>query len=53
MHFFELRLERLPQLHLDNREIIAVRLVRPDELRGMSLTGPVAAYLAGLPPTGV
>ncbi len=49
VHFFELRLRRLPQLKLDNREIIDARLVLPDELRGMPLTGPVAAYLAGLP----
>jgi len=49
VHFFELRLNRLPQLKLDNREIVAARLVLPHELRGMPLTGPVAAYLAGLP----
>jgi 8-oxo-dGTP diphosphatase len=45
VHFFELRLDRLPELQLDNREIIAARLVSPEELRGMRLTGPVAAYL--------
>jgi 8-oxo-dGTP diphosphatase len=49
VHFFELRLNRLPQLKLDNREIVAARLVLPDELRDLPLTGPVAAYLAGLP----
>jgi 8-oxo-dGTP pyrophosphatase MutT (NUDIX family) len=49
VHFFELRLDRLPELQLDNREIIAARLVLPDELRGMRLTGPVAAYLGGPP----
>jgi 8-oxo-dGTP pyrophosphatase MutT (NUDIX family) len=49
VHFFKLRLNRLPQLKLDNCEIIAARLVLPDELRGLQLTGPVAAYLAGLP----
>jgi 8-oxo-dGTP diphosphatase len=48
VHFFELRLDRLPKLQLDNREIIAARLVLPGELRGMRLTGPVAAYLGGL-----
>jgi 8-oxo-dGTP diphosphatase len=48
VHFFELRLDRLPELQLDNREIIAARLVLPEELRGMRLTGPVAAYLGGL-----
>jgi 8-oxo-dGTP diphosphatase len=47
VHFFELRLDRLPELHLDNREIIAARLVSPEDLRGMRITGPVAAYLGG------
>jgi 8-oxo-dGTP diphosphatase len=46
VHFFELRLDRPPKLHLDNREIIATRLISPDELRGVALTGPAAAYLA-------
>jgi 8-oxo-dGTP diphosphatase len=46
VHYFELRLDRLPDLRLDNREIIAARLVSPDELPGMAVTGPVAAYLA-------
>ncbi len=52
VHFFELRLDRLPELKLDNREIISARLILPDELRGMALTGPVAAYLGSrtLPP---
>ena len=45
MHFFELRLDRLPELQLDNREIIGARLISPSELRGMALTGPVAVYL--------
>jgi 8-oxo-dGTP diphosphatase len=45
MHFFELRLEQLPELRLDNREIIGARLVAAAELRGMALTGPVTAYL--------
>jgi 8-oxo-dGTP diphosphatase len=45
VHFFELRLEQLPTLQLDNREIIDVRLVSPAELAGMTLIGPVAAYL--------
>jgi 8-oxo-dGTP diphosphatase len=47
VHFFELQLDRLPQLQLDNREIIAAQLVRPRELQDMALTGPVAAYLDG------
>jgi 8-oxo-dGTP diphosphatase len=45
VHFFELRIDRLPELRLDNREITAARLVTSDELRGMRLTGPVAAYV--------
>ena len=46
VHFFELRLDRLPTLRLDNREIVAARLTAPTELRGMKFTRPVAAYLA-------
>lgn len=45
VHFFELRLDRPPELRLDNREIITVQLISPTGLRGMALTGPVAAYL--------
>ena len=45
VHFFELRLEQLPELRLDNREIINARLVPAAELRGMALTGPVTAYI--------
>jgi 8-oxo-dGTP diphosphatase len=52
VHFFELRLDRLPELHLDNREIIAARLISPSELRGMALTGPVAVYLGRTIPQG-
>jgi 8-oxo-dGTP diphosphatase len=43
--FFELRLSRLPELQLDHREIVAAQLFSPDELRGVTVTGPVAAYL--------
>ena len=50
VHFFELRLDRLPDLRLDHREIIEARLVTPEALRSMALTGPVAAYLAARPP---
>lgn len=46
VHFFELLLELLPPLQLDNREIIAAQLFSPVELGGMALTGSVAAYLA-------
>jgi 8-oxo-dGTP diphosphatase len=45
VHFFELRLECMPQLQFDNREIIGARLVSPEELRGIEATGPVATYL--------
>lgn len=47
VHLFELRLDRPPELRLDGREIVAARLMTPDELGGVPLTGPVAAYLAG------
>ncbi|MBV8457950.1 MAG: NUDIX hydrolase [Acetobacteraceae bacterium] len=45
-HFFELRLDELPKLRLDNREVIESRLISPVELHSMTLTGLVAAYLA-------
>ncbi len=45
VHFFELRLDRLPELQLDNREIISARLMSPEELDDIELTGPVAAYV--------
>ncbi|MGF6298080.1 NUDIX domain-containing protein [Paraburkholderia sp. WC7.3d] len=47
VHFFELHLDSLPELRLDNREIIAAQLASRDELRGMALTEAVAAYLGG------
>jgi hypothetical protein len=39
-----MRLERLPQLQFDNREIIDARLVPVSELDSLALTGPVTAY---------
>ena len=45
VHFFELRLGRLPELKLDNREIIGTRLSSPEEARSLAVTAPVAAYL--------
>jgi 8-oxo-dGTP diphosphatase len=45
VHLFELRLVEPPELRLDNREIIAARLILPCELQHMTLTGPIAAYL--------
>jgi 8-oxo-dGTP diphosphatase len=45
VHFFELHLDALPELRLDNREIVAARLASPEDLRSMPLTGPVRAFL--------
>lgn len=44
VYFFELRLEQMPNLRIDHREIVEARLVSPEELSSMKLTGPVAAY---------
>jgi 8-oxo-dGTP pyrophosphatase MutT (NUDIX family) len=52
VYFFDLRLDRLPELQIDNREIIGARLISPSELRGMPLTGPVAVYLDRTSPPG-
>jgi 8-oxo-dGTP diphosphatase len=45
VHFFELHLEEMPPIKIDNREIIEARLVSPQDAAKMALTGPVAAYL--------
>ena len=45
VYFFELHLDQLPTLQLDNREIIAAQLTPPSELPNMILTKSVAAYL--------
>lgn len=45
VHFFVLHLDRMPELRLDNREIVAAHLASPEELPGIALTGAVAAYL--------
>lgn len=50
VHFFELRLDHLPRLRLDNREIVGARLVAPEELAALALTGAVVAYLRRLAP---
>jgi 8-oxo-dGTP diphosphatase len=47
VHFFVLRLERLPGLRLDNREIVGARLVPPEDFEHLPLTGPVRAYIGG------
>jgi 8-oxo-dGTP diphosphatase len=52
VHFFELRLDHLPKLQLDNREIIGAWLASPEELRGIEVTGPVAGYLERAPAAG-
>jgi hypothetical protein len=45
VYFFELHLDCMPELRLDNREIIAAHLASPEELQSIALTGAVAAYL--------
>jgi 8-oxo-dGTP pyrophosphatase MutT (NUDIX family) len=45
--FFVLRLDKLPTLRLDNREIIGARLAPIDDLHKVPLTGPVQAYVRG------
>ncbi len=45
VHFFELHLDQMPELRLDNREIIDAHLVSPEALRSMAMTPPVAGYL--------
>jgi 8-oxo-dGTP diphosphatase len=47
VHFFELHLEKLPPIKIDNREIIEARLVSPAKAATLELAGPVAAYLKG------
>lgn len=47
VYFFELHLDRLPELRLDHREIVAARLASPEELSGIAVTKAVAAYLGG------
>lgn len=45
VHLFELRLDRVPDLRLDNREIIGAMLVSPEQIRTMPVTGAVAFYV--------
>ena len=47
VHVFELTLDRLPPLRLDNREVVDARLFPPDALPGLRLSGPARDYLAG------
>ncbi len=46
VHVFELALDRLPPLCLDNREVVDARLFAPADLPGLRLAGPVSDYLA-------
>lgn len=46
VEYFELRLDRAPDVRWDNREIIGARLFRVQELEGLRITGPVRAYAA-------
>ena len=45
VHLFALRLDRLPALRLDNREIVGARLATQADLPHMPMTGPVQAYV--------
>jgi 8-oxo-dGTP pyrophosphatase MutT (NUDIX family) len=45
VHFFELRLDALPPLNVDNIEIVEAQLVPEGDAQEKPLTGPVAAYL--------
>lgn len=45
--FFAMKLDQLPALRLDNREIIGARLVPIDQLHEMKLTAAVLAYVLG------
>jgi 8-oxo-dGTP diphosphatase len=45
LHFFELRVDRMPKLHLDHREIVEARFASPEELGGIAVSWPVAIYL--------
>jgi 8-oxo-dGTP diphosphatase len=48
VHLFELQLDRMPTLRLDNREIVAARFMPVEQTHGLAVTGPVAAYLAAM-----
>ena len=50
-HFFELRLDEMPRLKLDNVEILGARLFSKDELAELNVTAAVRCYLdhAALP----
>jgi len=47
VHLFTLRLDALPSLRFDNREIIGARLVPLHQVPALRLTEPVRAYVEG------
>ncbi len=47
VHFFQLRLDRLPGLRLDNREIVQARLMPPAELARVAGDGAGGGLSAG------
>lgn len=51
LHFFELRLDRLPELQCDNQEIVSAQLMSLCEVRQKEVTEAVAAYLNRRQPT--
>ena len=46
VHVFDVSLDYLPPLRLDNREVVEARLFTPGDLPGLRLSGPAADYLA-------
>ncbi len=51
VHFFEARVDHVPELRIDNREIIEARLVPLPQLEEFALTPAISAYFAGTRPT--
>jgi len=55
VHFFEIVVEELPEIKIDNREILEARVYNRDELPAIKLTGPVKKFACGegwIPNTG-
>ncbi len=46
VHIFVWRIDTLPALRIDNREIVGARLVPRAQLAGLALTAPVRSFLA-------
>src|SRR5207302_8078256 len=51
VHFFELRLDRLPELQLDNRDITAPPPISPTHQRAIPLTRPDPRHLRTTTPS--